>query len=75
VNEKKERKKEEEKKKKKYLLDKTGDFLLESLHHGGKSVNLMSFVKIDRTLGADDELVCVAVSVDFRLWMLFAMED
>ena len=75
MNEKKERKKEEEKKKKKYLLDKTGDFLLESLHHIDQSLNFMSLVEIKDAFGADCLLVFLAERVDFLLWMLFAADD
>jgi len=61
--------------KKENLVDEIGDFLLESLHHIHQSLDLVANMRINNTLSADDELVCVAVGIDFLLWMLFAADD
>ena len=48
---------------------------LESLNHIGKSVNFVLLVMVEDTFGADRLLVCVAVSVDFLVGMLFAVHN
>ena len=57
------------------LVDKLGDFLLESLHHIDQPFNFMSLVMVNGTLSADRLLVCLAVSVDLLLRMFFTTSD
>ena len=52
------------------LFDELGDFLLESLHHIGQSLDFMSFVEIKDAFGANCLLVCLAIGVDFKVRML-----
>ena len=70
--EKRKRMKDKKKEKRKEnLVSELWNFLLESLHHFGQSVNFMSLVMVNGTLWADGLPVCVAVGVDFQVWMFF----
>ena len=55
------------------LVNELHDFILESLHHIGQSLNLMALMEIKNALRANILLVSVAVSVGFLLWMPFAI--
>jgi len=51
-----------------------GRFPFESLHHVHESIDFMSFMKINRALCANGQVVCVAVSVDLLMWMRLTMQ-
>ena len=57
------------------LVDKLGDFLLESLHHIGQSLDFVFLMEVNGTFGADCLLVSVAVGVDFKVRMLVTTSD
>jgi len=61
---------ERRKNKRANLFDELGDFLLESLHHIGQSLDFMSFVEIKDAFGANCLLFCLAIGVDFKVRML-----
>jgi len=67
------KRKNQKKENKKNLGDELGNFLLESLHHIGQSLNLVSFMEIKNALSANRLLVSVAVGVGLQVRMLLTV--
>jgi len=57
------------------IVHQSGNGVRESLGDVNKAIDLMSFVEIDNTLGADSCLVGLAVRVDFLVRMLLAVKN